>query len=76
MNQQSPNEHDRIRAIEEEIGLTELRTGQLDEMVRELSGQVFDLAKRLESLERRFVEMTMPVEDTPDTPPPHSHRPL
>lgn len=69
-------DHDRIRVVEEEVGLTELRTGQLDEMVRELSGQVFELAKRLETLEQRFVELAAPEEVVPDEPPPHSHRPL
>ena len=65
----------RMRAVEEEVGLTGLRTAQLDEMVRALSGQVFELAKRLETLERRFVAMAS-SEDVSDEPPPHSHRPL
>lgn len=72
----SSNEHDRIRVVEEEVGLTELRTEQLDEMVRELSGQVFELAKRMEHLERRLTDLTTPNEDVPDEPPPHSHMPI
>lgn len=76
MTNPNSSSNDRLRVVEEEVGLTELRTGQLDEMVRELSGQVYELAKRLESLERRFTNIETPAVEVPDEPPPHSHRPL
>ncbi len=71
----SSHDQDRIRAVEEEVGLNELRTGKLDEMVRELSSEVFELARRMETLERRLADLSSASSrDVPDEPPPHSHR--
>lgn len=69
------NTPDRLKAVEEEIGLTELRTGQLDQAVRDLSAQILELTSRLDRLERRMLDQTTPGGDVPDEPPPHSHRP-
>jgi uncharacterized coiled-coil protein SlyX len=67
---------DRLKAVEEEVGLTELRTEQIERMVGELSSQVFELAKRLETLERRLSDFATRPDPAPDEPPPHAHRPL
>lgn len=69
-------DHDRLKVVEEEIGLTELRTEQLDQMVRDLSAQVFELANRLDRLERRVLDHGEADEEVPNDPPPHAHRPL
>jgi uncharacterized coiled-coil protein SlyX len=68
-------DHDRLKIVEEEIGLTELRTEQLDQVVRDLSAQVFELANRLDRLERRMLDQGED-EEVPNEPPPHAHRPL
>lgn len=68
-------DHDRLKIVEEEIGLTELRTEQLDQVVRDLSAQVFELANRLDRLERRMLDQGED-EEVPSEPPPHAHRPL
>lgn len=69
------NTPDRLKAVEEEIGQTEIRTDQLDQAVRDLSAQILELTGRLDRLERRVLDQATPADDVPDEPPPHSHRP-
>lgn len=69
------NTPDRLKAVEEEIGQTEIRTDQLDQAVRDLSAQILELTGRLDRLERRVLDQATPAADVPDEPPPHSHRP-
>ena len=76
--EQRTDESQRLRAIEEAAGFAEHRTGQLDRAVQELSEQVYELAVKLERVEKRLADLQSASEeqDVPNDPPPHSHRPL
>ena len=73
----------RIAALEESVGFAEHKAGKLDSLVTDLSAQVYELATRLERLERKITDLQTDVQsgqgaagEVPNDPPPHSHRPL
>ncbi|MFK7883210.1 MAG: SlyX family protein [Phycisphaerales bacterium] len=73
---QTSGDGSRIERLEETVGFIDHTSTQLSEQIASISKEVSVMARRLQSLERRLLDLTDAVTDAPpNVPPPHSAGP-